>query len=104
MRTYQTYHRGRAPIGSIAVKLYRSGDEVRAFLREVEGADEDDTIFPSEELEPDVALRLAENKRQNDPTKLVYIEMAEGVEWNPEWETNTTSRHSTDEQDRAAGR
>lgn len=86
MQTYQSYHRGQAPVGSIVVKLYRSGDAVRGFLREVEDGDQDDTVINSEELEPEAALRLAENKARNDPTKLVFIELAEGVQWNPLWD------------------
>jgi hypothetical protein len=84
LRTYQHSHRSRAPVGSIVVKLYRSGDNIRGALREVEGSD-DDTIFPSEELEPEVVLRLAENKRQGDPKRLVFVELIDGVEWNPDW-------------------
>jgi len=85
MRTYQTYRRGETPVGSVVVKFYRSGEVVRAFLREIRDIDEDGTMFPSEELEPDVALRLAENKRQDDPMKPIFIELAEGVEWDPCW-------------------
>ena len=85
MQTYQTYHRGETPVGAIVIKFYRSGETVRAFLREIEDIGEDGTAFPSEELEPEVALRLAENKRQDNPSQPVFIELAEDVEWNPGW-------------------
>lgn len=85
MQSYQVYRRGEAPLGAIVVKFYRAGDAVRGFLREVQELDEDGTAFPSEELEPEVVLRLAENKRQGNPTQPIFIELAEGVEWNPGW-------------------
>lgn len=85
MQAYAQYHRGHTPVGAIVVKLYRAGDTVRGFLREVQDVDEDGTAFPSEELEPEVALRLAENKRQNNPSQPIFIELAEGVEWDPDW-------------------
>lgn len=85
MLTYQSYRRGETPVGAIVVKLYRAGDTVRGFLRQIEEIDEDGTAFPSEELEPEVALRLAENKRQDNPSQPIFIELAEDVEWDPEW-------------------
>jgi hypothetical protein len=85
MQNFVAYRRGSAPIGAIVVKLYRAGDTVRGFLRQVQDVDEDGTAFPSEELEPEVALRLAENKRQAGPAQPIFVELAEGVEWNPEW-------------------
>ena len=87
MLTYQNYRRGETPVGAIVVKLYRAGDTVRGFLRQVEEIDEDGTAFPSEELEPEVALRLAENKRQDNPSQPIFIELAEDVEWDPAWGT-----------------
>ena len=85
MQTYQTYRRGHTPVGAIVVKLYVAGETVRGFLRQIEEVDEDGTAFPSEELEPEVALRLAESKRQNNPAQPIFIELAEGVEWDPGW-------------------
>jgi hypothetical protein len=85
MQTYQTYRRGQTPVGAIVVKLYVAGETVRGFLREIEDVEEDGTAFPSDELEPDVALRLAENMRQHNPSRPVFIELDEGVEWDPGW-------------------
>ena len=85
MQRYQIYKRGQTPVGAIVVKFYRAGATVRSFLREVQDVGEDGTAFPSEELEPEVALRLAENKRQDNPLQPIFIELAEDVEWNPRW-------------------
>ena len=85
MQTYRSYQRSHVPVGAIVLKLYKAGDTVRGFIREVEDIDEDGTAFPSEELGPDVALRLAENKHQGNPNQPVFIELAEGVQWNPDW-------------------
>jgi hypothetical protein len=85
MYTYETFERGVTPAGSLVVRFYHSGDEVRAYIRELEDEETGDTIFPGEELEPKVAMRLAENKRQHDPALPIYIELTEGVEWDPAW-------------------
>ena len=79
MQTYRSYQRSHVPVGAIVLKLYKAGDTVRGFIREVEDIDEDGTAFP------DVALRLAENKRQGIPNQPIFIELAEGVQWNPKW-------------------
>ena len=84
MKRYFQFVRGLAPEGSLVLRFYHSGDEVKGFLRETGAEEEDDTIFPSEELSPDVAFRLADNKRVS-PHQPIYVELAEGVEWNSEW-------------------
>jgi hypothetical protein len=83
MLSYQLYRRGETPVGSIVVKLYQVGNRIRGFVRKIEEVDEDGTAFPSEELEPGAALRLAEETRQGG--QAIFIEFAEGVEWNPNW-------------------
>lgn len=85
MQTYQIYRRGETPVGAIIVKFYQASETVRAFIREIEEIDGDGTAFPSEELEPEVALRLAENKRLGDPSRPIYIELAQDIQWNPNW-------------------
>jgi hypothetical protein len=85
MHHFVRYLHNLTPFGSIVVKLYWSGDEVRAYIREAAEEEADETIFPSEELEPTVAFRLAANKCRDNPHQPIYIELAEGVEWNPEW-------------------
>lgn len=85
MRSYPTYRNRQAPVGSIVLRIYLSGGEPRAYLREVKKADEDDVVFPSEEMEIETALRLAENRRETSPGTPVYIELTEGVQWDSKW-------------------
>ena len=68
---------------AIIVKLYTSGDQVRGYVRKVTEPTEDDTIFPGEEMAPDAALRLAETHSVGQAP--IYIELAEGVAWDPSW-------------------
>jgi hypothetical protein len=84
MHSYERYQKGLAPVGAIVVRLYHSDGEIRGFIRQVE-ADETEEILPSEELEAQTALRLAENKQVNDPDAPIYIELREGVRWDPAW-------------------
>jgi hypothetical protein len=84
MHIYERYRKGLAPVGAIVVRLYHSDGEIRGFIRKVE-ADEKEAILPSEELEVGTALRLAENKQMNDPDAPIYIELREGVRWDPAW-------------------
>jgi hypothetical protein len=86
MQHYLQYQKGITPAGAIVVRFYHSGDQVRGYVRQVAADAKDDEIFPGEELEPEVALRLAGNKLQNIPGSTVYIELSEGVEWNPGWD------------------
>ena len=84
MRLYRPFVRGRVPAGSIVVRLYLSGGEVRGFIRETAADEADETIFPSEEMEPEVAFRLAENKLAT-PGGPIFIELTDGVEWDANW-------------------
>jgi hypothetical protein len=84
MQTYRRYQNGLVPPGSLVVRLYHAGDQIRGFIREVQ-ADEPDAIFASEELEVENALRLAENKQLDRPDLPIYIELKEGVRWDPAW-------------------
>jgi hypothetical protein len=84
MNMYQHYRRGVAEIGAIVLKLYDAEGQIRGYIREVKEGDED-TTFPSEELEVGNALRLAENKNLDHPGLPIYVELAEGVRWNPAW-------------------
>jgi hypothetical protein len=84
MNSYEHYRRGAVEIGAIVLKLYNSEGQVRGYIREVKEGDED-TTFPSEELEVGNALRLAENKNLDHPEMPIYVEMAEGVRWDPAW-------------------
>ncbi|WEX73923.1 hypothetical protein PYH37_001280 [Sinorhizobium numidicum] len=82
MPTYQQLPVNPVP-GAVIVKLYRSGDEVRGYVRKVTDASEDDTVFSGEEMEPESALRLA--KTHSEGTAPIYVELVEGVQWDPNW-------------------
>lgn len=84
MKRYYRFVRGLAPVGALVLRFYRSGGEVKGFLREIGAEEKDDSIFPSEELSPDVAFRLADNKRVS-LHQPVYVELAEDIDWNPDW-------------------
>ena len=84
MKRYYRYVHRLTPVGSLVLRFYHSGGEVKGFLREVAADEEDDRIFPSEELSPEIAFRLADNKRAS-PHQPIYIELMEGVTWNPDW-------------------
>lgn len=84
MKRYYRYAHGVAPVGSLVLRFYHSGDEVKAFLREVGAEEKDDSIYPSEELPPEIAFRLADNKRASSHQP-IYVELSEGVVWNAEW-------------------
>ncbi|OHV83605.1 hypothetical protein [Rhizobium sp. LCM 4573] len=85
MHTYYRYREGAPEPGSLIIKLYHSGDEIRGFIRKVADPAEDDTIFPGEEMDPETALRMAENKNREPDRHRIFIELSEGVEWNPAW-------------------
>lgn len=85
MQHFLRYQKGITPVGAIVVRFYHSGDEIRGYIRQVAADDTDDDIFPGEELEPSVALRLAANKQQAQPGATVYVELNEGIEWNAAW-------------------
>ncbi len=84
MNSYLRYA-GGAPVGSIVVRIVRSGDALRATVSEVERQTELGDVNPSEEMPVDVALRLAESRRQNRPGASVYVRLESGVEWRDEW-------------------
>ncbi|WP_368516485.1 hypothetical protein [Rhizobium sp.] len=85
METYHRYRKNDAPPGSIVIKFYHSGDQIRGFLRKVTSPGEDDTIFPGEEMEPEDAFRAARNKMSDELMRPIYVELSEGVNWNPAW-------------------
>jgi hypothetical protein len=81
---YLRYSPGAASPGSLVIKFYHSGDQIRGYVRKIAGRGEDDTIFPGEEMEPEAAFKLAES-HNGDSGKPVFIELVESVEWNPSW-------------------
>ncbi|MBO9195443.1 DUF3175 domain-containing protein [Rhizobium sp. 16-449-1b] len=80
---YQQYVPGGAPTGSLVIKFYHSGDQVRGYVRKIADADTEDTIFPGEEMEPEAAFKLA--KSHNDNQRPIFIELVEGIEWDAAW-------------------
>jgi hypothetical protein len=77
-------NRAMAPPGSTVVVLYRSGDTVRGYVLTRGTPDTEDTIFPSEEMEPEAAFRVAQTHNQERDTP-IYIELEEDLTWNPAW-------------------
>ena len=73
-----------APVpDAVIVKFYTSGDQIRGYVRKATDTTEDDTIFPGEEMEPEAALKLAATHSAGGAP--IYIELTEGVEWDPGW-------------------
>lgn len=83
--TYRHYDRTTARPGDLVVRLYHSGEEIRGYLRRVAERDQEDAIFPGEEMQPDDAFRMAWSKNRDHPERPVLIELSEGVSWNPGW-------------------
>lgn len=81
---YIRYSPGNAPTGALVIKFYRSGDQIRGYVRKVADKATDDTIFPGEEMEPEAAFKLAES-HQDDSHDPIFVELTEGVEWDPSW-------------------
>ncbi|TCV75912.1 hypothetical protein EDE05_101356 [Neorhizobium sp. R1-B] len=85
MHTYYRYHGTDPAPGALIIKFYHSGDQVRGFIRKVTEPSEDDMVFPGEEMEPEAAFRMAENKSRGPEQHPIYVELAEGLEWDPAW-------------------
>ncbi len=85
MNTYYRYLGAAAAPGALIIKFYHSGNQVRGFIRRVADASEDDAIFPGEEMEPEAAFRMAENKNRGPDQQPIFVELSEGVQWDPAW-------------------
>ncbi|WJR68208.1 hypothetical protein QTA58_05485 [Neorhizobium sp. CSC1952] len=85
MRTYYRYRGGEPAPGALIIRFYHSGDQIRGYIRKVADPSEDDTIFPGEEMEPEEAFRMAENKNRGPDKPPIFVELSEGVNWNPAW-------------------
>ena len=81
-RSYIRYSAGTALTGSLVIKFYHSSDQIRGYVRKIAEVGEDDTIFPGEEMEPGTAFKLADF-HNGDTGRRVFIELVEGVQWNP---------------------
>jgi hypothetical protein len=78
------YSSGAASAGSLVIKFYHSGDQVRGYVRKIAEVGEDDSVFPGEEMEPEAAFKLAES-HNGESGKPIFVELTEGVEWDPTW-------------------
>ena len=85
MSTYYAYHKAEPAPGALIIRFYHSGGQIRGYIRRVAEAGQDDTIFSGEEMEPDDAFRMARNKNQDAKDRPIFVELSEGVEWNPAW-------------------
>lgn len=80
---YRRYEANAPVPDALVVKLYTSGDAIRGYVRKIADRNEEDTIFPGEEMEPEAAFRLAATHSQGQAP--IYVELLEGVEWDPSW-------------------
>ncbi|WP_432444034.1 hypothetical protein [Rhizobium leguminosarum] len=79
---YMPYSAGAASAESLVIKFYRSGDQIRGYVRKIAETGQDDSIFPGEEMEPEAAFKLAQSHKSGKP---IFVELTERVEWNPSW-------------------
>ncbi|WP_343229052.1 hypothetical protein [Rhizobium setariae] len=91
MRRLLNYEQHHTPVGSMVVRFYHSGDQIRCYVRQTLADETGDKIFPGEGLDPEVALRLAANRLQDHPDQPIYIELSEGIQWNPDWVEDTAT-------------
>lgn len=56
---YKAYQPEVRTPDAIIVKLYTSGDQIRGYVRKIVDPTKNDRIFPSEEMEPKAAFKLA---------------------------------------------
>lgn len=85
MRTYYAYHNATPAPGTFVIRFYHSGDEIRGYIRQIAEPGQEDAIFPGEEMEPETAFRMADNKNRGEEKRPIFVELTEGVEWNPAW-------------------
>jgi hypothetical protein len=87
MQTYYRYKGIEPAPGALVIKFYHSGEQIRGYIRKVAETEQDDTIFPGEEMEPGDAFRMADNKNRGAEKQPIFVELTEGVEWDPAWGT-----------------
>lgn len=85
MQTYHRYRQSEVSEGALIIKFYHSGDQIRGYIRKIADEGQDDSIFPGEEMEPEDAFRMAENKNRDPGGRPIFIELSEGVQWDPAW-------------------
>ncbi|MDX3925004.1 MAG: hypothetical protein QHC90_04235 [Shinella sp.] len=87
MKTYRRFENGIAVPGSIVVKFYHSGDEIRGYVRRLAEPGQEDETFPGEEMAPREAFEIAESHARGDDSHPIFVELTEGVEWDDNWGT-----------------
>ena len=75
--------------GEIVVRIVSEGSSTKAFITGLDhtGDPAEPTVYPPEEMAPDEAFRIVENKREAIGDAEVKVMLEQGVEWNPEWGT-----------------
>jgi hypothetical protein len=86
MTEYKRYYPNSPLQGDLVIKFYRSGDQIRGFVRKVAERGTADAIFPGEEMQPAAAFTLAESHREG---RSVWVELTEDVVWDDKWGTLT---------------
>lgn len=70
--------------GSAVLVLYRSGKTLPGYILTRGTPDTEDEIFPSDEMEPEAASRVAITHNW-DRNTLIYVELEEDITWKPAW-------------------
>jgi hypothetical protein len=86
MTHYKRYYEDLPVQGDLVIKFYRSGDQIRGFVRKVAERGAADAIFPGEEMQPASAFKLAESHLESGT---VWVELTEDVVWDDNWGTVT---------------
>lgn len=84
MPTFHSYQYPALP-DTFVVRLMLSGDKTVGFVRQVGAEDDPEATYPSEQVPAEEALALAHSRSEALPGSRVYVELGEGVEWDPAW-------------------
>lgn len=73
--------------GQIVVEIVNEGDTQKAFITGLEetGDAGEPTVYMPEEMAPDEAFRIVENKREAIGNAEVVVKLEVGAEWDPAW-------------------
>jgi hypothetical protein len=82
LREYRRFYEGLPKQNDIVIKFYHSGGQIRGFVRKVAGQEQDDAIFPGEEMEPEAAFKIADSHSRGGVT---WVELTEDVKWDDAW-------------------
>ncbi|MEO1987169.1 MAG: hypothetical protein ABGX47_11050 [Martelella sp.] len=82
-RRFIRYQKDNAPKDAVVLRVLQRGGRAVGLVREIDFGNEGTPYYPSEEVAMPDAIRLAENR--NDSGGPILVEMAEDVEWNPDW-------------------